>query len=608
MQAVLAQLLAEVIAEPRSIAPRLVYADALLEAGDPRGEFIQLQCALESLDADDPARDAMEARANDLLALHEPAWTRELRERCELHDHPFELGYRRGFVERARLSADRVRAALPLLVERTPLRSLQLRAADPMEDLAELPGLTALEELSLLGGASGGDLARAFASWPDHGWLRALHLQRGSTGARAIAGAPGLAGLESLSLLHLDFIGIDALASASHLAGLRTLRLAGAALQPESLEVLGRSGFLGALEVLDLGQVTTTGDHARASGLPALARLRELRGHGASFHAGTALALAAAARELEVLDLEGVELGSDGVRALLLGPAALGRLRHLDVSATGLSDRGLAELALGLERPRLRRLACGGNELGPKAAAAIAASPALGELQQLFLAGCPLGDAGVLAFVASARLPALRVLDLSRTGCGRHALAALGADDLGARLASLDLRHNGLGDRDLGALLAGRRLDRLERLVLDGASLSPAGIRALAASPLGARLRSLSVSRLGSDAAAALALAELPELRTLVAGDLDDRAATLLAGTRGAPWLQRVVLRAPELTDGGALALANAAGLERITWLELDAPGVGGAGRDALRRRFGHRVGVFADGSLHAFSSLSRRF
>jgi uncharacterized protein (TIGR02996 family) len=51
----LAPLLAEVIAEPRSIAPRRVYADALLEAGDPRGEFIQLQCALEELDADDRA-------------------------------------------------------------------------------------------------------------------------------------------------------------------------------------------------------------------------------------------------------------------------------------------------------------------------------------------------------------------------------------------------------------------------------------------------------------------------------------------------------------------------------------------------------------------------
>ena len=97
-------------------------------------------------------------------------------------------------------------------------------------------------------------------------------------------------------------------------------------------------------------------------------------------------------------------------------------------------------------------------------------------------------------------------------------------------------------------------------------------------------------------------------MRTLVTGNLDDRAATLLAGTRSAPWLQHVMLRAPELTDDGALALANAVGLQRITWLELNAPRLSEVGRDALRRRFGHRAGIFAVGSSHAFSSLSRRF
>lgn len=105
-----------------------------------------------------------------------------------------------------------------------------------------------------------------------------------------------------------------------------------------------------------------------------------------------------------------------------------------------------------------------------------------------------------------------------------------------------------------------------------------------------------------------MSAAELPELRTLVTGDLDDRAAALLAGTRSALWLQHVVLRAPELTDDGALALANAVSLQRITWLELNAPRLSKVGRDALPRRFGHRVGMFAAGSPHAFSSLSRRF
>jgi len=604
-----AALLAEIIADPRAIAPRLVYADALIEAGDPRGELIQLQCALEGLDADNPARDALEAPAADLLALHGPAWTRKLRERCALHDNPSELGYRRGFVERAELRATRVRALLPILMEQVPLRELRISFAERIDELADIPGLMELEGLSVHGVLNGVDLVRAFARRPHRGRLRMLQVGDLSYNAvgRAIAGTPELAGLESLSLAVATDEDLTEIATAAHLTRLRRLRLTIANLDSRSVEALGRSEALSSLEVLDFGRATLVSPK-HTSRLPAFARLRELRCRGTFFASHGAVALATGARDLEVLDLEGVKLGDAGARALLRGETALAKLRHLDVSGTGLSDDGFAGLIDALEVPGLRRLACGDNAFSSKAPAAIAASRTLGELQQLFLASCPLGDAGATALVTSAQLPALRVLNLARTQCGHDTLEALGAGDLGARLVSLDLSHNAVDDRGLGALVAGRRLDRLERLVLDGVMLSPAGIRALTAAPLATHLRSLVISKLGSDAAAQLARAELPELRMLVAGDLDDQAATILAGTRSTPWLQHVVIRAPDLTDAGAIALANAVELQRITWLELDAPRVGEPGRDALRRRFGHRVGVFAGGSLHAFLSLSRRF
>ena len=605
-----AALLAEVIADPRSVAPRRVYADALLEAGDPRGELIQLQCALEPLAPDDPARPALDARTADLLALHEPAWTRELRERCALHDNPSQLTYRRGFVEHARLRASRVRELLPMLAAHTPLRELDIDFADRFEDLGDVPGLPDLEGLRLHRVAKDLDLARAFASWPHRGRLRSLHLDSGIAAARAIAGTPGLAGLESLSLIHPRVEDIGELAATPHLASLRTLRLPGVALLPGSVEALARSETLQSLEVLDLGRATTQSEHASARHeLPALARLRELRCYGNTFTPPLATALATGARSLEVLALAYVQLEELGARALLRGATALSNLRHLDLSGIGITDAGFARVIDGLEVPGLRRLACGDNRLDAAAAAALSASRSLDELQQLFLHHCPLGDAGALALVTSDRLPALRVLDLSSTGCGRHALAALGAGDLGARLVALDISNNAIDDRGLGALLAGRRLDALERLTATGTTtLSPAAIRTLAASPLAARLRSLWLSKLGPDAIAQLALAELPELRTLIVGGFDDRAASILGGTRNAPWLQHVVLHAPALTDAGAIALANAIGLDRITWLELDAPGITEAGRDALRSRFGHRVGIFAGASLYAFSSLSRRF
>jgi uncharacterized protein (TIGR02996 family) len=61
-------LLADVYANPRDDAPRLVLADLLQERGDPRGEFIALQCRGAPLDK------AARARERALLAAHARAW------------------------------------------------------------------------------------------------------------------------------------------------------------------------------------------------------------------------------------------------------------------------------------------------------------------------------------------------------------------------------------------------------------------------------------------------------------------------------------------------------------------------------------------------------
>ncbi|MBA3541481.1 MAG: TIGR02996 domain-containing protein [Deltaproteobacteria bacterium] len=46
-------LIAAVAEAPDDDAPRLVYADWLMERGDPRGELVALQCALARADAAD---------------------------------------------------------------------------------------------------------------------------------------------------------------------------------------------------------------------------------------------------------------------------------------------------------------------------------------------------------------------------------------------------------------------------------------------------------------------------------------------------------------------------------------------------------------------------
>jgi uncharacterized protein (TIGR02996 family) len=82
----LVRLLACVYADPEALAPRLVYADALVDRGDPRGEFILLQCQRP----DDP--DAR-ARAQQLLEEHLLLWLGELRPLLRSDGLVFEEGF-----------------------------------------------------------------------------------------------------------------------------------------------------------------------------------------------------------------------------------------------------------------------------------------------------------------------------------------------------------------------------------------------------------------------------------------------------------------------------------------------------------------------------------
>ena len=65
--------LRDVVEHPGDETPRLIYADWLSERGDPRGEFIHLQCELARLAEDDQRRPALEDRAFEL----EQRWGRE---------------------------------------------------------------------------------------------------------------------------------------------------------------------------------------------------------------------------------------------------------------------------------------------------------------------------------------------------------------------------------------------------------------------------------------------------------------------------------------------------------------------------------------------------
>jgi uncharacterized protein (TIGR02996 family) len=88
-----------ILESPEDDLPRLVYADWLTDQGDPRGEFVHVQCLLARLPGEDPRRPHLEARQRQLLDRHQDEWLGALRPLlCR-------WTFRRGFLDEAAVHA-----------------------------------------------------------------------------------------------------------------------------------------------------------------------------------------------------------------------------------------------------------------------------------------------------------------------------------------------------------------------------------------------------------------------------------------------------------------------------------------------------------------------
>lgn len=142
---------------PADIGPRLVYADWLEEQGDPRGEFIRVQCALSGMTDDDQQRATLKQLERELLGKHEREWLRPLEQLLGPNEPrqpvaavtgwlasllPREIArvvrgvatstlpawnakFKRGFIERLEIDNDRLLSA-PNIPRHFPLRKLSV--------------------------------------------------------------------------------------------------------------------------------------------------------------------------------------------------------------------------------------------------------------------------------------------------------------------------------------------------------------------------------------------------------------------------------------------------------------------------------------------------
>lgn len=135
------ELLAEVYADPDDDGPRLVYADALLERGDPRGELVALQIARARGQISDEGR----AREAELLA--DPA-------RVAAWAQPLSSGgactFERGFP--AEISLYRTAKSIvgdPAWATITAVRAISQVPQTVAAQICELPNLRSVETLSV---------------------------------------------------------------------------------------------------------------------------------------------------------------------------------------------------------------------------------------------------------------------------------------------------------------------------------------------------------------------------------------------------------------------------------------------------------------------------
>jgi uncharacterized protein (TIGR02996 family) len=390
-----------ILEDPDSDEPRLVFADWLEEHGNPRSEFVRLQCELEQLPEDHPERSEREARSRLLLSMHEAEWVGGLRafvQRWKFH---------RGFVDWVHVPARMFLAHAEDIFQLAPIRKLSLGDVNPyLEDLAKCPYLERVVSLQINPEFSWRQNDYPSSQLTDHGVgilassPHLQHLQRldlgwnqlTSAGAAQLASSQYLQHLTALDLSDND-LDEDAIVTINgwHECLLATLALSNNHLGDRGMRNFHLAGEAAAWNHAKLNELHLASNQISGAGIEHLA-----------FSKLTAL---------KILSLDGNEIDANAIRHLANSPVAA-RLVRLSLSSNRIGDEGVSALVAAPCTRHLTHLYLRYNQIGPEGVQALAASPHLENLVVLDLGENSVGDAGVRALAESPYLAKLRFLNL----------------------------------------------------------------------------------------------------------------------------------------------------------------------------------------------------
>lgn len=278
---------------------------------------------------------------------------------------------------------------------------------------------------------------------------------------------------------------IDALAPLSRMPGLRVLKLCGLGIGDGAATVVARAHNLSRLEHLDLFHnldITDVGATALASA-PHLGGLRSLRLADNKIGGDGARALASSPHlaQLTDLDLSQNWIEDPGGEALAASPH-LRRLEKLDLNMCGIGNQGIDALAASPNLANLTRLRLGHSKSGIAGLRALGRSAHLQRLQFLELGHWQLDGKGMAALVGAGGFPSLRCLDLEAAKVDDEALAVLAGSPVASNLVILRLPYNHIGDAGAQALAAAP-MPNLASVNLSNNSIGDAGADALLQAP-----------------------------------------------------------------------------------------------------------------------------